>query len=124
MSERVARRTGIILLLAAILISLLPLLMTRQYNGRKYHSADSQEWMLKEIVTEKNGTLRINTANPEELEILPGIGKTYAERIVSEKLSNGPFYYPEDLEAVNGIGTQTLSGFRTMIDMTLDESGY
>lgn len=118
-----AKRAGVILMLTALLISILPLIMTQTNRERKYHTPERRKWLLREIKTEKNGRIKINTADSAELEMLPGIGATYAERILQEKLRNGPFYYPEDLEAVNGIGSQTLTGFRPMIDMTLDESG-
>ncbi len=50
------------------------------------------------------GTVRINEAETDELLQLPGIGETLAAAIQDEIEKNGPFYYPEDLMAVKGIG--------------------
>lgn len=46
----------------------------------------------------------INTATAEELQALPGIGKTRAEAIVAYREEHGEFTYVEDLKAVSGIG--------------------
>ena len=82
------------------------------------------QWVPASISTEKheNG-IRINEADPDELTGLYGIGETLAAMIDSERDANGPFYYPEDLEAVRGIGPRTLEKFREQTDLTLDESG-
>ena len=46
----------------------------------------------------------INRASAEELQSLPGVGPAIAERIVADRLENGPFRQYEDLERVTGIG--------------------
>ena len=43
-----------------------------------------------------------------ELDTLPGVGEVIARRIMEEREKNGPFYYPEDLMNVKGIGEKTL----------------
>ncbi len=48
--------------------------------------------------------INVNTASPEELEALPGIGPTLARRIVQERSTRGPFKSIEDLQRVKGIG--------------------
>lgn len=37
-----------------------------------------------------------------------GVGEVIAQRIIEEREENGPFYYPEDLMNVKGIGEKTL----------------
>jgi competence ComEA-like helix-hairpin-helix protein len=54
------------------------------------------------------GEISVNTAGPEELMKLPGVGPVLAEAIISERQQNGFFYYPEDLLNVRGIGEKTL----------------
>ena len=44
----------------------------------------------------------------DELDTLPGVGEVIAQRIIEEREENGPFYYPEDLMNVKGIGEKTL----------------
>lgn len=48
--------------------------------------------------------VNINTAGAGELETLPGIGPTLAQRIMNYRQSNGPFQHPEDIKKVKGIG--------------------
>lgn len=61
------------------------------------------------------GRLDINTATQAELETLPGVGPETARRIVEEREQNGPFYYPENLLSVKGIGPKTLERLREHI---------
>jgi len=51
--------------------------------------------------------VNINTAGVDELVTLPGIGKTYAARIVEYRQKNGPFKKVEDIVNVRGIGEKT-----------------
>lgn len=50
----------------------------------------------------------INSAGPDELAALPGIGDELARRIVDHRNENGPFSRPEELLNVNGIGSGKL----------------
>lgn len=61
------------------------------------------------------GTVNINAAGVDELDGLPGIGKVIARRIVEEREQNGPFYYPEDLMNVTGIGSRMLEKLLPLI---------
>ena len=122
MSDRIAKAAGIILLLASILLIVLSL-PGKSSSVKIYPTAGNRPWVLEPIRTEQNGDVRINRAEAETLQTLPGIGPAYAGRIIEEKQANGPYHYPEDLEAVRGIGPQTLAGFRDRIDMTLEEGG-
>lgn len=49
------------------------------------------------------GTINVNTASRAELMLLPGIGETRADAIISLRQKN-PFRRIEDLLAVKGIG--------------------
>ncbi len=49
-------------------------------------------------------TLDINTAGPDQLAGLPGVGPSLAERIVDYRAQNGPFQTVDDLQNVSGIG--------------------
>lgn len=51
-----------------------------------------------------SGKVNINTANQSELDRLPGIGPSLAERIIEYREENGNFKNIEDLQNVKGIG--------------------
>ena len=61
------------------------------------------------------GTVDVNRASTEELDALPGVGPSIAQRIIDERDQNGPFHYPEDLLSVDGIGEKTLEKLRDQI---------
>lgn len=59
--------------------------------------------------------ININTATAAELETLPRVGPTMAQRIVEYRESNGLFKTIEDIQDVQGIGPATFEGFKDMI---------
>jgi competence protein ComEA len=59
--------------------------------------------------------LNINTASASELETLPGIGPTYARRIVEYREQNGPFATIEEVMEVKGIGPGTFAKLEGLI---------
>lgn len=46
----------------------------------------------------------LNAGDAAALDQLPGVGEVLAQRIIAVRESDGPFYYPEDLMTVSGIG--------------------
>ena len=64
-----------------------------------------------------NGTVNINTASAEELQILKGIGPVTADKIVSYRESYGAFKTIEDLKEVNGIGEKTFADIKDDISV-------
>ena len=59
--------------------------------------------------------VNINTATAAELETLPRIGPTMAQRIVEYRQANGPFKTVEDIQNVPGIGPTTFAGLKDLI---------
>jgi competence protein ComEA len=55
------------------------------------------------------GKLNLNEANEAELELLPGIGPTKAERILDFRKKNGPFKRVKDLRRVKGFGRKSVA---------------
>jgi len=60
-------------------------------------------------------SIDINTASKNDLMLLPGIGESYAERILIDRQDNGPFRSVDDLTRVKGIGKRTLARIREFI---------
>jgi len=61
--------------------------------------------------------VNINTASAAELDALPGIGPTLAERIIAYRQDHGPFAEPAQIVEVEGIGQalyQKISGLITV----------
>lgn len=59
--------------------------------------------------------ININTASREELDTLPGIGPTIAQRIIDYREENGPFQTIEDIVNVSGIGPATFENIKDLI---------
>lgn len=59
--------------------------------------------------------ININTASVEELQKLPRIGATVAQRIIDFRKEHGRFSKIEDLMKVRGIGESTFSKLKSLI---------
>jgi competence protein ComEA len=69
------------------------------------------------------GTLiNLNTATTAQLETLPGIGKSTAERILEYRQKNGGFKRVEDLMNVRGIGEKSFLKMKPLITVTAPKS--
>lgn len=55
-----------------------------------------------------NAEVNINSATQSELEMLQGIGPAKAKAIIEYREKNGSFESVNDLEKVNGIGSETI----------------
>lgn len=62
-------------------------------------------WALPAAAAE--GKVNVNTADAEELALLPRIGPAVAQRILEYREENGKFESIEDLMLVRGIGEKT-----------------
>jgi comEA protein len=61
--------------------------------------------------------ISINRATIVELTSLPGIGETYAQRIIEYRETNGDFTSVENLVNVRGIGERTLEKLKPYIKL-------
>jgi len=59
--------------------------------------------------------ININFASQPELESLPGIGPTTAQKIIQYREKNGPFLTTEDIINVPGIGPGTYERIKNLI---------
>lgn len=64
---------------------------------------------------ETSGPVNINTATAEQLDALPGIGPTYAKRIIEYRESHGGFKSTDEMKNVQGIGEKTFEKFKDKI---------
>ncbi|NDO45720.1 DUF655 domain-containing protein [Clostridium sp. MD294] len=76
-----------------------------------------QNETLEEIVSEDTKRLyvNINTANVEELDLLPGIGEKLAQNIISYRTENGSFQTIEEIKNVPKIGNSIFEKIKDYI---------
>lgn len=61
------------------------------------------------------GPVRLNAATVEQLDELPGVGPTTAQRIVDWRQEHGAFASVDELDAVPGIGPARLEQLRELV---------
>jgi len=65
--------------------------------------------------SQKGDKVNINTATAEELDTLPGVGPSIAQRIIDHRTTHGPFQSIEDIKKVKGIGDATFEELKDKI---------
>ena len=61
------------------------------------------------------GKININTANSDELQLLPRVGPAIAARIVDYRKENGPFKTIAEIQNVKNIGPKTFDKIKDYI---------
>lgn len=65
----------------------------------------------------KNNKVNINTASKEELDTLPGIGESTANKIISYREEKGNFKSIEEIKEVSGIGDSKYEQIKNLIEI-------
>jgi len=69
------------------------------------------------VKSARNFKININTARPDQLQMLPGIGAKLATRIVDYRHNNGPFKALEDLKEVDGLTAKRFGFIKELIEL-------
>lgn len=99
------------LIAKSFLVVLLVLLSMNQLALAQTAAADQKQAANVKAVN-------INTATLAELEGLPGIGPSLAQKIVDFRTKNGNFKTPADLMAVSGIGEKKYEQLKGLITVS------
>jgi len=98
------KRKGWITLVLALALTLLPCFLLAQNTS-----------------SSPKTKININTATVEELQALPGVGPTIAQRIVEYRQAYGPFQKVEDLLNIKGIGEKKLEKIKPLVEVVPPE---
>lgn len=66
---------------------------------------------------QKTKKININTATQEELDSLPGVGTSTANKILNYRKENGKFKTKEDIKDVSGIGESKFNKIKDLIEV-------
>lgn len=85
-------------------------------QGGVSHQANSDSRApIKSGNVASGGLINLNTATPEQLDSLPGIGPAIAQRIIDYREKAGGFKAVEEVTEVSGIGDATLAKIKDLI---------
>ena len=71
----------------------------------------------KNIESRKNSKININEATKEELDTLPGIGESTANKIINYRNEHGKFKTIEEIKEVSGIGDSKYEQIKDLIEV-------
>ena len=109
-----ARLTQLRIPFVIFVLALIPSACVVQTQQVRYASSVSHSHP-EASKAERGSLININTATPQELEKLPGVGKVVAERIVSHRRQYGTFRRVEHLMMVRGISDRKFRALRRLL---------
>ncbi len=107
-------RVYVLLMVLVAFIAFVPggVILAQQNSGNQV-SEGKVKSQLQQV--QQSTKLNINRASKSDLEKLPGIGPTIAERIVNYREEHGAFKSIEDLKNVKGIGDKKFEALKDLI---------
>lgn len=87
-------------------------IITNTYDGNNSKNTNYNNEMGK-----VNTKININTATKEELDTLPGIGESTANKIINYREENGKFKSIEEIKEVSGIGDSKYEQIKDLIEI-------
>jgi competence protein ComEA len=109
-------RTSLLLLLAIIFSGSACVRRARIQSSTTANEQQSQTSLQVPTISQAQPQrININTASANELETLPGIGKSLAQRIIEHREKYGPFRRPEHLIILRGISDKRFRALRDLV---------
>lgn len=108
---------GILLATCALLLILSVALSYHEKHADAY-AASGRKAAAVTMIPLPDGDVDVNGGDLSEVTRLPGVGPVIGRAILEERERHGPYYYPEDLLDVRGIGDKTLANLRDRLDLT------
>jgi competence protein ComEA len=84
-------------------------------EGQAVHGAGGTGGGAGAVSGVAGGKVDLNTASVEQLDTLPGVGPSTAQKIVADRTANGPFRTVDDLLRVPGIGPAKLEALKDLV---------
>ena len=112
---------AVILLAACAFLLVLSAAETHKEKHAERFSSRSLPPVQAETIALPRGPVDPNHGSLAQIMELPGVGKVIGQLILDEREAGGPYYYPEDMLAVRGIGPATLEKMRDMLKLTESE---
>lgn len=118
-AHRFARKAmaGILLATCALLLILSVILSYHEKHAEPF-AASGRRAAAVTAIPLPAGDVDVNGGDLSEVTRLPGVGPVIGRAILEERERHGPYYYPEDLLDVRGIGDKTLANLRDRLDLT------
>ena len=112
---KLLRSPGFLALLACLMLGVGFYLGMLYFRSRSYVTLVIAAAPAERVIAPAASLVNINTAGEAELQSLPGIGPTLAQRIVAYREEHGPFRYLYELSNVSGIGSKTYEAVMDLI---------
>ena len=118
-AHRFARKAmaGILLATCALLLILSVILSYHEKHAEPF-AASGRRAAVVTMIPLPDGDVDVNVGDLTEVTRLTGVGPVLGQAILAERACHGPYYYPEDLLDVRGIGDKTLAGLRDRMNLT------
>ena len=106
------------------LIALLVLGLASAASAQTNPASKPQKAKATKTVVTTAGPVNLNTATAVQLDALPGIGKSTAQRIVEYRQKNGGFKKIEELMNVKGVGEKSFLRLKPLITVGSDRADH